>query len=166
MTGRPFEVSITESLAYLEKSLHNARTASQKERLQMLVWLKRGDVTSRFELATRCHRDKATITRWLGRYKGGGLTALLAVGKAPGAAPKIQGAALEKLKARLATEAEGFSNYGEIQHWLNETCGLSVTYGTVYQVVRYRLQAKLKVPRPRSLQQEPTAQHRFKKKLP
>ena len=118
MTGRPFEVSITESLEYLEKSLHKARTASQKERLQMLGWLKRGDLISRFELAARCHRDNATITRWLGRYKRGGLQALLAVGKAPGAAPKIQGAALEQLKARLATEAEGFSSYGETQPWL------------------------------------------------
>lgn len=71
MPGRPFQVTVTESLAQLEKSLHNARTASQKERLQMLVWLKQGALSNRFDLAVRCGRDKATITRWLARYKQG-----------------------------------------------------------------------------------------------
>ena len=41
MVGRPFKVPIAESLEYLEQSLRQSRTASQKERLLMLVWLKR-----------------------------------------------------------------------------------------------------------------------------
>ena len=165
MVGRPFEVPIPDSLEYLEQSVRQARTASQKERLLMLVWLKTKAVTSRDELAARCHRDKATITRWIRRYKDGGLAALLTVGKAPGATPKIQGEALEHLKARLEKPEEGFHSYGEIQQWLNDECGLEVKYGTVYRVVRYQLKAKLKVPRPRSTDQAPEAMERFKKKL-
>jgi transposase len=164
MTGRPFKVTIAESLEHLEKTLDKARTVSQKERLQMLVWLKGGEVSSRNELASRCGRDKATITRWVRVYKQEGLQRLLTVEKAPGATPKIQGEALEKLKARLA-QPEGFSSYGEIQQWLEDTCALQVSYGTVYQLVRYRLKAKLKVPRPRSLQQEPQKLNQFQKKI-
>lgn len=164
MTGRPFRVTVIESLEQLEKSLRHARSASQKERLQMLVWLKREEVNSRGELAERCQRDKATITRWISRYRQGGLSALLSKRTAPGATRKIQGEALEKLKARLA-EAEGFSSYIEIQHWLEQTCQLKVEYGTLYRVVRYELKAKLKVPRPRSRQQDPKQLDRFKKKL-
>lgn len=164
MTGRPFQVTVTESLEQLEKSLRYARSASQKERLQMLVWLKRGEVNSRGELAERCQRDKATITRWISRYRQGGLSALLSKRTAPGATRKIQGEALEKLKTRLA-EAEGFSSYIEIQQWLEQTCQLRVEYGTLYRVVRYELKAKLKVPRPRSRQQDPKQLSRFKKKL-
>jgi len=67
MPGCPFQVTVTESLALLEKSLHKARTVSQRERLQMLVWLKQGEVSNRLDLAVRCGRDKATITRWLAR---------------------------------------------------------------------------------------------------
>lgn len=164
MTGRPFRVTVTESLEQLEKSLHHARSASQKERLQMLVWLKQGEVSSRGELAERCQRDKATITRWISRYRQEGLSALLNKRTAPGATRKIQAEALEKLKARLA-EAEGFGSYIEIQQWLEQTCQLSVEYGTLYRVVRYELKAKLKVPRPRSLQQDPKKLNGFKKKL-
>lgn len=164
MTGRPFRVVVTESLEQLEKSLRHARSASQKERLQMLVWLKQGEVNSRNELAQRCHRDKATITRWLRRYRDGGLKALLTQGTAPGAPRKIQGEALEKLKARLA-QPEGFHSYGEIQQWLEQNCQLRVDYGTLYRVVRYELKAKLKVPRPRALAQEPEKLNAFQKKL-
>lgn len=94
MPGRPFQVTVTESLEQLEKSLHKARTVSQKERLQLLVWLKQGEVSNRFDLAIRCGRDKATMTRWLARYQQGGLSALLATRRAPGASRKIQGEAL------------------------------------------------------------------------
>lgn len=164
MTGRPFQVTVSESLEQLEKSLHHARSVSQKERLQMLVWLKRKEVSSRGELAERCNRDKATITRWLSRYRQGGLSALLAKQTAPGATRKIQGEALEKLKARLA-QPEGFHSYIEIQQWLEQNCQLNVEYGTVYRVVRYELKAKLKVPRPRARQQDPKARNAFQKKL-
>jgi transposase len=165
MPGRPFQVTVTESLEQLEKSLHKARTVSQKERLQMLVWLKQGEVSNRFDLAVRCGRDKATMTRWLARYKQGGLSALLATRRAPGASRKIQGEALEQLKARLA-QPEGFHNYQEIQQWLEQTCQLKVAYGTLYRVVRYELKAKPKVPRPRALKQDPKQLNAFQKKLP
>lgn len=164
MKGRPFRVTVTESLEQLEKSLQKARTVSQKERLQMLVWLKQGAVSSRNELAARCNRNIATITRWLSRYKQGGLKALLAVHTAPGATRKIQGEALEQLKARLA-QSEGFASYRDIQQWLEQTCQLKVEYGTLYRVVRYELQAKPKVPRPRAKQQDPQKLNAFPKKL-
>lgn len=164
MTGRPFRVTVTESLEQLEKSLRHARSASQTERLQMLVYLKQAEVSSRGELAQRCNRDKATITRWIRRYRQGGLSALLTKRTAPGATRKIQGEALEKLKARLA-QPEGFHSYTEIQQWLEQTCQLTVEYGTLYRVVRYDLKAKPKVPRPRALQQEPQKLKAFPKKL-
>jgi transposase len=162
--GRPFKVEITENLEQLEKSLKQARSASQSERLQMLVWLKRGEVSSREALATRAGRNCATITRWLKQYKTGGLAGLLVVKKAPGAVPKLHGAVLERLKARLA-EPEGFSSYGAIAQWLEQTCQVSIKPDTLYQTVRYKLKAKLKVPRPRSLKQAPLKQAQFKKKL-
>ncbi len=112
MRGRPFRVTVTESLAQLEKSLQKARTVSQKERLEMLVWLKQGVVNSRKELAARCNRNTATINRWLVRYKQGGLSAFLGTRHAPGATRKIQGEALAQLKARLA-QPEGFQSSRE-----------------------------------------------------
>jgi hypothetical protein len=57
--------------------------------------------------------------------------------------------ALEQLKQRLA-QPQGFNSYGQIQQWLEAECGVVVAYRTVHQTVRYKLNAKLKVPRPRS----------------
>ncbi|WP_009634368.1 helix-turn-helix domain-containing protein [Synechocystis sp. PCC 7509] len=62
--GRPFQVEIAESREKLDKNLKQVRTASSKERLQMLYLLKSGQVSSRKELASLLGRDQATITRW------------------------------------------------------------------------------------------------------
>lgn len=161
MAGR-LKLAITETEEYLEKSLKQAKSGSQKERLQMLWWLKTGQVREHQELSRRLGRAPATITRWLFKYRQGGLSQLLAVKTAPGAAPKIQGEALEKLQARLKSE-EGFRSYGEIVEWLVQECQLVVKYHTVNRFVRQKLNADLKVPRPVSSQQNPKAVETFKK---
>jgi len=59
-------------------------------------------------------------------------------------------------------EADGFKSYREIQQWIEQTFGKQVKYKTVHKTVRYRLKAKLKVPRPRSLKQNQQAVSLFK----
>ncbi len=81
--GRPFQVEIVESQEKLEKDLKQVKTASSKERLQMLYLLKSGQVNSRQELASLLGRDQATITRWLRKYKDDGLKSLLEVKSPP-----------------------------------------------------------------------------------
>lgn len=160
--ARPFVLDIAETAEYLETSLKQAKSGARKERLQMLWWIKTGQINQRQELSQRLSRSPATITRWLAAYRRGGLSALLAQKKAPGASPKIQGETLEKLKQQLASE-EGFSSYGAIVEWLKHECGLDLKYDTVNRFVREKLKAKLKVPRPQSLKQLPGAIARFKK---
>ena len=128
----------------------------------MLWWVKTGQVSQRKELNQRLGRSSATLTRWLAAYRSGGLSALLEEKTAPGAPPKIQGEALEKLKQQLASE-EGFSSYGAIVDWLKQACGLDLKYDTVNRFVSQKLKAKLKVPRPQSLKQTPEAIKGFKK---
>lgn len=160
--SRPFQIEISESQEELEKALRHAKTASSKERLQMLYWLKSGQVSSRRSLAECLGRDEATITRWVRKYKDEGTRGLLEVKHAPGKAPIISGSDLESLKKRLQ-EASGFQSYSQIQQWLQSELGLWVAYKTVYEVVRNRLGAKLKVPRPQSTKQHPESLSHFKK---
>lgn len=161
MSGR-MKLTIAESVEYLEKSMKQARSASQKERLQLLWWVQSGQVSEHQELAARLGRNPSTVTRWLQRYREGGLSAMLAVKKAPGAKPKISGAAKAALEERLASP-EGFSSYGEIVEWLAEEFELRLPYATVYRYVREELKAGLKVPRPVSIRQHPEALDTFKK---
>lgn len=160
--ARPFVLDITETADYLEKSLKQAKSGTQKERLLMLWWIKTGQVSQRKELNLRLGRSPATLTRWLAAYRSGGLLALLEEKTAPGATPKIQGEALEKLKQQLTTE-EGFCSYGAIVDWLKQECGLDLKYDTVNRFVSQKLKAKLKVPRPQSLKQTPGVIKGFKK---
>ena len=84
--------------------------------------------------------------------------------KAPGKPAKIAGDLLKKLKTRL-DEPQGFSSYGAVQQWLEKESGKKMNYKTVHKTVRYRLGAKLKVPRPCNIKQEQEAVSLFKKTL-
>lgn len=160
--GLRLQVEIKESLEELEKAVKYAKTASSKERLQMLYWLKSGQLTSRLAIANRLGRDEATITRWIRRYKDEGRSGLLRIKHAPGKEPIVSGENLECLKKRLE-KPKGFQSYSQIQDWLISELGLKIAYKTVYQLVRYQLGAKLKVPRPKSRKQHPQSQSNFKK---
>jgi len=74
---------------------------------------------------------------------------------------EIDGEMLTQLQTRLQ-EADGFKSYREIQQWIEQTFGKQVKYKTVHKTVRYRLKAKLKVPRPLSLKQNQQAVSLFK----
>lgn len=162
---RQLKLEIHESVEYLEKSLKHARTASQVEKLLMLWWLKSGQVSQHQQLSQRLGRDGSTITLWLQKYRQGGLSQLLNEKKAPGQSPQIQGEMLERLKQRLQ-QLEGFTSYRQIQQWLEQEFGKTIQYKTVHKTVRYRLKAKLKVPRPRSLEQDEQSVSLFKKTSP
>ncbi|MEH2067512.1 MAG: helix-turn-helix domain-containing protein [Nostoc sp.] len=163
--ARPFNLEISESTEYLSKSLKNARTAIDKERLQMIWWLKTGQVTQHKELSRILGRDASTVTRWLQKYRQGGLAKLLEVNVAPGAMPKIQGEVLSEFKEKLQCP-QGFSSYGQIVEWLEQKFNIQVKYKTVYRWVRYELKATLKVPRPVSKEQDEQAVSLFKKTFP
>ena len=139
------DLEIVESLKQLKNALKHSRQASSKERLQMLYWLKSGQVTSRKEIAQRLGRDVATITRWLRKYREGGLKELLSVKKAPGKKLMLNPENLEKLKQKLS-EAQGFQSYGEIQKWCWNELGIKMAYTTGHQIVRYKLGSPTQSP--------------------
>lgn len=151
--ARPFNLEINESAEYLSKSFKKARSAGEKERLQMLWLIKTGQVTQHKELSQRLSRDGSTVTRWLQKYRQGGLGKLLEVKAAPGAVRRIQGKMLSRLVEKLQCP-QGFSSYGQIVEWLEQEFNVQVKYKTVYRLVRYELKATLKVARLMSKEQD------------
>jgi transposase len=83
-------------------------------------------------------RNEATISRWLLKYRCGGLAKLPEVKRAPGNPVKIPPAAVAQLRQRLS-QPEGFHRYGEAQKWLEQVCGVKAAYKTVHKLVRYKL---------------------------
>lgn len=160
--SRLFEIEIAESEEELKKRLQTATLGNQKEKLQMLWWIKSRQVGQQQEIGKRLAKDTSTVTRWLQKYRTSGLSGLLEIKKAAGAKRKIHDPAIAALKIELETGL-GFSSYGAIVEWLKQEHGLDIEYGTVYAWVRYRLGAKLKVPRPQSYKQDEELVGEFKK---
>ncbi|MGJ5673016.1 MAG: helix-turn-helix domain-containing protein [Nostochopsis sp.] len=160
--SRPFKIEIAQSEEELKKRLQTARLGNQKEKLIMLWWLKSGQVKEQQEIGKRLGRDTSTVTRWLHKYRSSGLSGLLEINKAAGAKRKINDDAIAALEEKLKA-GKGFSSYGAIVEWLKQEYGQSFEYATVYSLVRYKLGAKLKVPRPQSHKQDDKSVSEFKK---
>ena len=87
--SRAFEIEIAESQEELKKPLKIANLGNQKEKLQMLWWIKSGHVLEQKEIGEGLAKDTSTVTRWLQKYRMGGLSELLKIKKAPKAKRKI-----------------------------------------------------------------------------
>ncbi|MBD2110062.1 helix-turn-helix domain-containing protein [Nodosilinea sp. FACHB-13] len=157
-------IGVEESVETLKTLLDEQRDAVSRSKVQVLWWIKTGQLSSVNALAQMSGYHRTTVSRWLSAYRQGGLEVLLAVQPKPGRPPKIRGAIRQRLERELQ-DPEGFGSYKEVQHWLQAVCGVKVAYKTVHGTVRYRLKAKLKRPRPVSPKQAPGAVEAFKKTL-
>ena len=160
--ARVIKIKITESAPELLEQLKLAQNREVKERIQTLYWLKTKQVQSTGAIAALIGKHRTTVSRWLSRYRTGGLKALLTKGKSTGRPRKIPSEIENKLQRELQ-EDEGFSSYKEVQKWLKAVEGIEMSYTGVHHGVRYRLKAKLKVPRPVHIKQELGVVGEFKK---
>lgn len=157
-------VEVQESLDELTEGLRQVEDPRQKERLQVLYWLQQENAPSISAIAKAIGRHRGTVQEWLAAYRTGGLEGMLAIKHGPGGKRVIPVWAEERLARRLE-EPEGFKSYGEVQGWLAQTLGVEAEYHAVYQMTRYRLKAKLKVPRPQNSKQDSEQREAFKKTL-
>lgn len=140
---------IHEDLDELRRLLRAERDPERKRRLHMLVLFKEDPARSRLQVAEHLAVHRNTIRRWLTLYEQQGLDGLLTIhprGATPGQRT-VPESVCQALEERL-DEPSGFAGYDEIQQWLFDEFGLEVPYKSVYNLVRYHLGAKLKVPRP------------------
>lgn len=145
-----YKLEITETEADLKQLLRTQKTASDKERIQLLYLLKSGQASTVESAAELLGRHRVTVQKWLRLYRSGGLEVLLEHKPRTGRRQSIPQWAQEALNKRLH-QPEGFESYGEICQWLEHQLGISAPYKTVHQLVRYRLQASPKVARPMSV---------------
>jgi transposase len=157
-----FDVEIVESAEELKALLSNTSAARLRDRVRALYLCKTSQVQTRRELAAILGCNESTIYRWFCTYQSEGISGLLQFKTPPGKPSKLSPQTLEALRVRLQ-EAEGFRSYGEIQQWLATEYNCDAAYQTVHGIVRYKLNSKLKVPRPRSIEADPQLQETFKK---
>jgi transposase len=157
-------IEIQESTEQLKHLMHLQTDASAKERLQVLYLLKSLQAKDISTAAQLVGRDRTTVQRWLLKYEVQGIEKLLAPRTGQGRKCTISTAVNEALMEKL-DDPNGMSSYGEIQQWLETEHQLVVKYPTVHRHVRYRLGAKLKVPRPVNELADEREQGAFQKPL-
>ena len=156
-------IQVKESFLDLEERLRKTNSSREKERLQVLYWLKQKDAPSVSAIAKAIGKHRGTVQTWLSKYRKQGIDSMLEIQLSPGGVRVIPQWAEEALAKRLLESNNGFSSYGAVQQWLSETLGIEAEYHTVYQMTRYRLKAKLKVARPVNSKQKLEQRLAFKK---
>ena len=154
-------IQIEESEAELETLLRQSQNSKDKERLQVLYLLKAKQLKVK-EVAQIVGKHRGTIHRWLSNYEQGGIDVLLSFKFSSGRKSKLPRWAMKALEKQLQ-QPQRFKSYRQIQQWLRESLGLEVQYATVHRLVRYQLQAKLKVPRTTNPKQDRQKFDEFKK---
>lgn len=158
-------IDVKESLDDLVEQLRQAATPTTKERLQVLYWLKQEQAPSISTIAQAVGKHRNTVQTWLAMYREGGVEAMLEVKQSSGRVRVIPRWAEAALAKRLEDPNHGFQSYGAVQQWLAQTLGIEAQYHAVYQMTRYRLQAKLKVARPQNCRQDSQQREAFKQTL-
>jgi transposase len=157
-----YKLEITETETELKQRLRTQKTASDKERIQLLYLLKTEQAQTIQDAAALLGRHRVTVQEWLRLYRRGGLATLLGHKPRTGRRQSIPQWAQEALQQRLH-QSEGFNSYGEICQWLETQLGITAPYKTVHQLVHYRLKAAPKVARPVSVQNTDERVEAYKK---
>ena len=163
--SRPFKTHIIETTEELKQLMQAQKKPKIKERLHALYLLKSGCATSLQDVAHCLGRTKTTIENWLTLYRKKGVFGVLAWNYRGGRPCAIQDPVLTALREQLS-RPQGFKSYGEIQQWLKDHYEGDIPYKTLHKTVHYKLNAKLKVARPTSVQRDDTAVVEFKKNSP
>lgn len=157
-----YRLEISESEVELKEMLGKQKTASDKERVQILYLLKSKQAETVQAAAQLIGRNRSTVQEWLKGYREGGITGILRHKPRVGRNPKIPQWAQKALDKQLQQE-EGFNSYGEIRQWLQEKLGIESTYKNVHDLVHYRLKVSPKVARPYSTNQNQAQCEDYKK---
>jgi transposase len=139
---------ITASADALHQRLKQAKDVKQRQRVQALSLVVSGHARHRQELAAFLGVHRHSVAAWLDASAAGGLDQMLRdqVPRPPDRS-RITPTALTALHARLQ-DPQGFAGYTQLRTWLAEQHQVHVSYSGVYAVVRGKLRAKPKRPRP------------------
>ncbi len=138
---------IKETKEEIREMLKSEHHVKRQNRLQALYLIVTKQAKSRSGVSIMLGLNRNTISEWFSLYEAGGLEKLLDIYRPSGAKPKITDAVKADISEILKTE-KGFRTYKEIHQLVVKKHQINVSYRAVHNLVRYKLAAKLKSPRP------------------
>jgi putative transposase len=154
---------IEDTVTELKIIMSQQRTVATRQKVQALYLLKSGFSQSITDVSEVLGVHRITVQRWLKQYSEGGLSSLLKLGQSTGRPRAISSEIIAGISRKITAESCEFKSHKEIARWVEENYQVSVKYQTLHKQVRYRMKAKLKVPRRLSNKKEPAAASEFKK---
>ena len=138
---------IKETAEELKEMLKTERNSKRQTRLQALYLIATKQAKARGQVAQLLGKSRNTISGWLSLYENEGLAKFLEIYRPSGAQTKISDEVIEEIKAILGRE-KGSRTYKEIHQMVVKKYKIDIHYSNVHHLVRYKLEAKAKVPRP------------------
>ena len=157
-----YSMSITESVAALQARERAVRGQRATDRVKLLRLLKSGAARSVRQAAAMLGYSERQAQRWWTCYAGGGLAALLEVGRPGGSQERITPEAWADLSAQMRAGAIG--RLKDAQAYLHEHWGIDYCLDGISKLF-IRRKAKLKTGRRRHRHAEAAAQAAFKKSV-
>jgi transposase len=139
---------ITESADELQRRMKSEPDLKKRQRFHAFYLAASGQARQRQEIAALLGVHRHSVAAWVAAYAEGGVDrALSSQRPLPAVHRRITETALTALQAKL-NDPHGFAGYNQIRLWLAEEHHVTLSYSSVHALVRYRLRAKSKRPRP------------------
>jgi transposase len=139
---------VTESADELQHRMNSEPDRKKQQRLHALYLAASGQARHRQAIAALLGGHRHSVAAWFWAYAEGGLAHALSYQRPlPPVHQRITAAALAALQDKLKAP-HGFASYHQIRLWLAEEHQVSLAYSSVHELVRYKLHAKPKRPRP------------------
>jgi transposase len=140
--------SITERADELQRRMKSEPDLKKRQRLHALYLAASGQARQRQEIAALLGVHRHSVAAWFRAYTEGGLAHALSYQVSiPPVHRRITAAAVAALQEKL-NAPHGFASYHQIRVWLAEEHQVRLAYSSVHALVRYKLRAKPKRPRP------------------
>jgi transposase len=156
-----------DALGQAGRLTHRLKTEPPGWRRERLVALQLGlqGESDLEQIAQATGRARSTIQEWFDAYRTGGVEALLRDGRAdnPGQPGKLTPAAQAELTAGLQTGR--WRTVPQIRAWLKTHHHIGLALSSLYNRLG-KAGARLRVPRPRHVQNNPAAAREFRETLP
>ncbi len=157
-------LDVKESLEELNKLLRKA-PAHIRSRLQMLLMIKADKHHSKRALATALGTHPTTVQNWKRAYAEGGIEHLVQDKRGGNNAVVIDAKTSEAIGLKLCNAKEAPTSFKALQQWVDEHYIPGVNYQTLYQHVKQKFGAKLKIARKSHVYKDEQAAAAFKKTL-
>jgi len=140
--------TIVESADELQRRMQSEPDSKKRQRLHALYLAASGQARHRQAIAALLGVHRHSVAAWFAAYAEGGLDQALSYQVSmPPVHRRISDTAVTALQVKLQ-DPHGFAGYNQIRVWLAEEHQVTLSYSSVHALVRYKLHAKPKRPRP------------------